>query len=309
MTKTNRLLILFLIVLQATATAQNYTFDFTTSGRRVCLVAAAINSTGNTVRIQLLDSLANTTEPLDIYRRLYGTTVWTKVATALPPGTGHWTDNNVAVGERWEYQVKRKNTWNFESVNYDATGYTMGCLQSDNTNYKGQLLLVVANDVPVNLTAKYNRLKKELTADGWLINEVIVPRANSWNSGNEVVTIKNQIKAVYNNAPANDKPKLLFMLGHVPLPRAGATNVTAPDEHDENKGARGCDAYYADMDGVFTDITTYNPGGLHTPLAINLPADSKWDQDFFPSDIEMGFGRVDFAGITELATTVGWLFR
>ncbi len=246
------------------------------------------------------DSASNNNEPIYINRRQLGTYTWTSVASALPAGTGSWIDNNVNAGEIWEYQVRRQNTWNFQSINYDAIGYTIGALQNDNAVYKGEMILLVANDVVTSLPAKYNRLKKELTADGWFVNELVVPRASNWDSGNEVVTIKNQIMSIYNNAPTNDKPKALFILGHVALPRSGSTSVTAPDEHDENQGARGCDAYYADMDGIYTDTATFNPGSLATPLAINLPGDFKWDQDFFPSDVEMGFGRVDFADLTDL---------
>lgn len=164
------------------------------------------------------------------------------------------------------------------------------------------MILLVSNDITTDLSLKYTRLKKEITADGWLVNELIVPRATNWNSSNEVVTIKNQIVNIYNNTPANDKPKALFILGHVPLPRSGSQDIVSPDDHIENRGARGCDAYYADINGVFTDNATYNPGGLATPLAINLPGDFKWDQDFFPSDIEMAFGRIDFADITDIST-------
>lgn len=137
------------------------------------------------------------------------------------------------------------------------------------------MVLLVADDIPQNLANKYHQLKKEITGDGWYVNELIVPRASNWDSGEEVVAIKNQISQVYQDQPENDKPKLLFILGHLPLPRCGSADVVAPDEHSQNRGARGCDAYYADMDGLFTDTSTYNPGGLVTPLAVNLPGDFK----------------------------------
>ncbi|HLO52784.1 MAG TPA: T9SS type A sorting domain-containing protein [Saprospiraceae bacterium] len=280
--------------------AQNFSFNFNTSGRRVCLVSSEVNLANNEVKIIFLDSLSNSSEPIFVNRRALGSTTWTNVANSLPAGTGHWVDTNVSQGQIWEYQVKRFNTWNYSGLNYDATGYTIGSLLIDNTNYKGQMILLVADDIPVSLTMKYTRLKKEITADGWFVNELIVPKASNWDSGNEVVTIKNQINAIYNAAPIADKPKLLFILGHVPLPRCGSTSVIAPDDHNENKGARGCDAYYGDINGAYTDTATYNPGGLATPLSINLPGDYKWDQDFFPSDIELAFGRVDFADVTDL---------
>jgi hypothetical protein len=281
--------------------AQNFAFNYNTSGKRVCLVSSKADTINNKIIIYFLDSASNTSTPIIVSRRALYTNTWSVVANNLPATTGHWIDANVARGDVWEYQIKRNNTWLYNTINYNATGYTIGALLNDNTAAKKSMILLVANDVSNNLSIKYNRLKKELTADGWLVNEIIVPRALAWDSKDTVVTIKNQIKTIYNNAPLNNKPSCLFILGHVPLPRSGSTSVTAPDEHDENKGARGCDAYYADIDGIFTDLTTYSPGGLVTPLAINLPNDFKWDQDFFPSDIEMAFGRVDFADITDYA--------
>ncbi len=292
-------ILVLLIIISLKTQAQNYSFNFSNNGRRVCLVEAEVNLNTPFVTIKLLDAIYNTNELVSIFKRPLNGTNWTQVATNLPSSTNTWIDNNVILGEVWEYQIKRTNTWTYNSNTYDATGYTIGSLAPDNTGYLGRLILLVSNDIVTALTAKYFRLKKELTAEGWLVQELIVNRASDWNSGNEVVSIRNQIQTIYNTAPVLDKPKCIFILGHVPLPRSGSTNVIAPDDHNENKGARGCDSYYADIDGNYTDIATYNPGGLATSLAINLPNDFKWDQDFLPSDNEMAFGRVDFADITD----------
>ena len=302
MNYTSTLITALLLFVNTLIFGQNFNFNYATNGRRVCLVTSELEAGMNAVRLLFHDSLSNTSEPIYVNRRAFGTYTWTEVATALTPGTGHWIDNSVAAGEIWEYQVRRHGTWSYQSVAYDAIGYTVACLNSDNAQNHRQMILLVANDVPTTLSAKYTQFKKELTADGWMINELLVPRASNWDSGNEVIAIRNQVASIYTNAPANDKPKALFILGHVPLPRSGSSNVTAPDGHDQSKGARGCDAYYADVDGVFTDTATFNPGNLSSPLAINLPGDYKWDQDFFPSDIEMAFGRIDFADITEIST-------
>ena len=294
------IIVAFILYFTLGVNAQNYTFDFNSSGRRVCLVSSEVNLNDEEVKLIFHDSLSNNSEALFVSRRQLGDSIWTSVASDITAGTGHWIDNNVALGDLWEYQVKRQNTWGFDGQIFDAVGYTIGSLAYDNTEYKGQMILLVSEDIPFNISDKYMRLKKEITADGWYINELVVPRATSWDSGAEVVDIKNQITIIYENAPTQDKPKTLFILGHVPLPRCGSTDVVAPDEHNENKGARGCDAYYADIDGVFTDIASYNPGGLATSLAVNIPGDYKWDQDFIPSDLEMAFGRIDFADILEL---------
>jgi hypothetical protein len=128
-----------------------------------------------------------------------------------------------------------------------------------------------------------------------------------------VVVIRQELIDRYTAAPANDKPSHLFILGHVPLPRAGRDG-TPPDEHMENIGARGADTYYADLDGIYTDTGTFDPGFLATPLAINLPGDHKWDQDALTSDLELAFGRADFADLAspwgdEMALMEGYLAK
>lgn len=297
------LIVLVLLVLAKTntASAQNFTFNFNSNGQRVCLVESEVNITIPSVTIKLLDSNQNSFYTTDIYRRpLYGSgSDWSLIASNLSIVTNQWTDNNVALGDVWEYQIRRQNSWTYNAQTYDAIGYTVGAILKDNSSYQGRMVLLVTNDIVNDLNKKYIRLKKELTGEGWLVNEIMVSKASSWYSRDTVVGIKNQIVLAYNNAPTNDKPKALFILGHVPMPRSGSSNVTAPDAHNENKGARGFDGYYADIDGVYTDTATFDPGGLQIPEAINLPGDFKWDQDFFSSDAEMAFGRVDFFDIDD----------
>jgi hypothetical protein len=285
------------------AQAQFYTFDFANNGKRVCLASSVADTNNETIKILLFDSAQNTSKQTFIARRIYGTIGWVPVASNLPAGTGHWIDNNCSKGNIYEYQIKRLNSWNYNGINYDAIGYTIGSLVYDNTGYKGRVMLLTNTNIVNNMPSKYMKLKREITADGWLVDELITGNPTDWNCDTNLYYIKNAIKSKYNNAPLNDKHKILFILGHVMLPRSGSTTVTAPDEHDENKGARGCDAFYADIDGNYTDTATFNPGGLASTLAVNLPWDSKFDQDFFPSEIEMAFGRVDFADVSEISGT------
>jgi len=293
----------FLFIVFSVSAQFNFSYNFNATGRRVCLVQSTVNTAVPNVTIQFLDSFANTTEPYTIKRRpINGTnSAWTIVATNLSGTATSWTDTNVVLGEAYEYQVRRAIS------NGDAIGHLTVSLKYDQSNYKGKMILTIDNSFQSSLATEILQLKKDLTNEGWNVIELYVPRATTWETESSILDVKNAIVAAYNNAPTNDKPTHLFLLGHIPIARSGQ-NAIAPDNHDVNKGARGSDCFYADIDGVYTDAATYNPGGINT-LAINLPNDLKWDQDFIPSQLEMAFGRVDFANITSYTTSEENLLR
>ena len=282
--------------------AQSYDFDFNNNGRRVCLAETQVDTDRGEVEIRLLDASDNAQFPTSIYRRPLGVSqpVWETVVLDLPPGTPSYLDRGLPRGQQWEYQLRRRNTWQFRGSSYDAIGYAAAANLVDRTEVQGRMILLVAADVPSAIPEAYAGLKRDLTADGWWVEELVVARASSWDSGAEVLSIRAAIQAIYDQAPADDKPRQLLILGHVPLPRCGAQPIPAPDLHAENRGARGCDAFYADLDGQFTDTLDYDPGNLVDPLLVNRPGDFKWDQDFLPSPVELAFGRVDFADLTDL---------
>jgi hypothetical protein len=281
----------------------NFNYNFNANGRRVCLLQSSVNISTPSITIQFLDSFANTTEPYTIKRRAINGTDsdWLIVATNLSATSTSWTDTNIVLEEAYEYQVRRSISGG------DAIGYLTVSVKYDQSNYKGKMILAIDNSFQSSLAAEILQLKKDLTNEGWNVIELYVPRATTWETESSILTVKNAIVTAYNNAPINDKPTHLFLLGHIPIARSGQ-NAIAPDDHNINKGARGSDCFYADIDGVFTDTATYNPGGINT-LAINLPGDLKWDQDFIPSSLEMAFGRVDFANITSYTISEENLLR
>ncbi|HHM20886.1 MAG TPA: T9SS type A sorting domain-containing protein, partial [Bacteroidetes bacterium] len=79
-------------------------------------------------------------------------------------------------------------------------------------------------------------------------------------------------------------------LGHLPVPYSG--NIY-PDGHVENHwGAWPADAYYADLNGSFTD-TLINNTSAQLPANHNVPGDGKFDQSAIPTPVEVAVGRVD----------------
>jgi len=76
---------------------------------------------------------------------------------------------------------------------------------------------------------KIFQLKKELTRDGWFVNELTVaPGDSDFNDGAVVLNVKSEINDIYNASSDDDKPKVLFILGQIPLPRSGK-GLQAPD--------------------------------------------------------------------------------
>ena len=173
--------------------AQNFTFSFWGTGQRVCLTDATIDISVPSATIHFRESQQNTTQPVTVYRRPKNGngSDWLPVAINLPPGTSSWTDMNVETGDVWEYQVRRS------TASSDAIGYTMASLNYDQSNYRGQMILLVADNIRTAMPEKLEELKRDLTGDGWFVNELIVPRAFGWDSRDTVLTIKNQISEIY----------------------------------------------------------------------------------------------------------------
>jgi hypothetical protein len=296
-------LLIFLWLPTIVKSQYNFPYDFNNTGQRVVLLSASVNVASSSITLNFLDQPYNPTGNYTIYRRAIDGSSWTTLATVPATATGY-TDNTITNGQAFEYKVKRV----FGTGNNFATGHIVAGVRYDQTNYKGSAILLIDSSITSDLALEIDRWKDDLVGEGLRPIEVIAPRADNWEANNKVVVTKQRVVNAYNAQPVDDKPKYLFILGHVPIARAGAGAVP-PDEHQENTGARGADCYYADIDGVYTDVGTYQPGFYINPMAINLPNDLKWDQDFIPSTLEMAFGRIDFADIASINTNEKELYR
>ena len=244
----------------------------------------------------------------EIYRRsLHGNNWGTKIVT-VPANTPSWTDTNVSVGDVYEYQIRKK------TANRDAIGYIAAGIRYDQSGYRGRMILLIDNTITTSLSTEIEQLKTDLVGDGWFVETIEAERVEGWNGGQAVTVVKQQIVNVYNAAPSNDKPKLLFIFGHVPVARSGLA-LEAADGHPENEGALASDAYYADIDGIWTDTGTHTSPTDPTETTFgdsnnsNIPGDYKWDQNYIPSELELAFGRVDFADIVLPTTSEIQLYK
>jgi hypothetical protein len=279
------------LVLPAPARALEVPADAFASQRRFAVVVeASVSTAPPAISLHLLDGADN--QPYEVRRRLWGEVEWGALLATLPAGTSTWTDFAVVPGTLYEYQVKKDlggGEWAF--------GYLASGLDVDRTGYRGRLILLIDETLAGPLAAELDRLEDDLVGDGWRVLRQAVPRAVGWEdsaTSPRVPIVKQAVLDAWNGSPVDDRPKLLFLLGHVPIARSGLDGES-PDDHDENRGAHATDTFYADIDGLWTDAGTA-PGGQREFHA-NAPGDGKFDQDFLPSALELGFGRVDFADL------------
>lgn len=206
-------------------------------------------------------------------RNAAGAGFFAEVAS-LPASDSSWTDTNVVPDFSYEYLVWETGT---SGVGYLNSGIGLSPVHS-----RGRLILVVDSTVALPLAAELQTLRAMLEGDGWTVARLDVPR--TWSAA----AVKQRILQAYQQAPAITNT--VFLLGHVPVPYSGNLG---PDGHSNHIGAWACDGYYADVDGVWPDVSVNNTTSSD-PRNHNVPADGKFDPSTFPSALELQVGRVDF---------------
>ncbi len=217
-----------------------------------------------------------------VYRRMLGATQWGGGMT-LSGRTTSYTDANITAGRAYEYRIVKTARL------YTGYGYIAVGVRAPLVDHRGKILLLVDDSFRSALAPELARLQQDLAGDGWIVIRRDVSRRAA------VPAVKAVIKSVYAADPAN--VKALFLLGHIPVPYSGQFN---PDGHPDHVGAWPADAYYGDMDGVWTDQTVHYIQSLNTDAVdaarmSNVPGDGKFDQTILPSPVELEVGRVDLA--------------
>lgn len=218
-----------------------------------------------------------------IYRRLKGEASWGTALATLSVSDTSWADTTALPGVEYEYWMRRTYTAVSPSVpmGYLSAGYQLPAVEN-----RGKLLLVVDDTMTTPLAMELEELRRDLSGDGWTVQTIPAARRDTATDVTAAADTKALIKAAYDADPAN--VKLVYLLGHVPVPYSGSI---APDGHGDHIGAWPADGYYAEMDGIWTDTTVTSTSGSQTRNH-NIPADGKLDQSSIPTALELGFGRV-----------------
>ncbi len=214
-----------------------------------------------------------------VYRRLKGAPTWIDLATPANAATSY-TDTSVAPGVSYEYFVYRDFAGSSPA---SAAGYLNAGIELPRVESRGKVILLVDDTMAMPLAAELARFEQDLIGDGWIVLRQEIARTAA------VPTVRAAIQALYQLDPAATRALILF--GRIPVPYSG--NI-APDGHPDHQGAWPADAYYGDMDGVWTDSTVNNNAADRVENR-NVPGDGKFDHSALPSDVELEVGRIDLS--------------
>ena len=163
---------------------------------------------------------------------------------------------------------------------------------------RGRVLLLVTQKVAVRMGKTLERFKLDLVGDGWSVSQWTTSEHHStWKARyrRRLTEVKSAIVEFYQQSPS--ERNVVLLIGNVPVPYSG---LRAEDGHqqpgDDHRGAWPCDAYYGDVDGVWTDETVSYINRSHRSNT-NQPGDGKFDLDHLPSSLEVAVGRMDFSNL------------
>lgn len=158
---------------------------------------------------------------------------------------------------------------------------------------RGNVVLLVDAKLASRLVPELKLFTQDLVGDGWkVIRHDLNPLHDDarWRRNPvRIAEIKSLLKADYRAGA-----KSVFIIGHLPIPYAG---TDAPDAHADHRGAWPTDGYYGDVvdDSRWTDSATQDKAAFANNH--NRPGDGKFDQNLFPSALEMSVGRLDFSAL------------
>lgn len=188
--------------------------------------------------------------------------------------TNNYTDN-ISPGIMYEYKVDRSAF----DIYVRSASYIPVSIDAPLEDDRGVLLFVVDKTWTNALSREIRQIEMDIAADGWTVQRINYDRDGTGSHTN----LHALIVQAYN--ADSTRVKALYLFGHLPIAMSG---YLAPDGH--NPEAHATDGYYGDIDGTWSDLSNYLEGE-------NVAGDGRFDQSYYPSDIELMVGRVDMSGM------------
>jgi hypothetical protein len=230
---------------------------------------------------------AGTVTSQTLSRKRLGSATWEPAVTLATNATSY-ADSSVVTGVVYEYQVRR--TLTIGTTNVSAAGFVAAGISVPAVHARGSVVVLVDSTLIPLASAEIDQFLWDLRGDGWKVIRHNVPRTEL------PPAVRARIQAARTADPA---VQAVVILGSVAQPYSGSV---APDGHSNHVGAWPTDAYYADVDGTWTDTTVTNTSASD-PRNRNSPGDGKFDQSYLPSPLELQVGRVDFQNMPLFGAT------
>ena len=211
-----------------------------------------------------------------IYRKQKDQPAWGSSIASAGGSSTQYVDNNVSVNVYYEYKVVRTG-------GITGTGYIASGINLDPVEDRGIMVLLVDDQIAGGLVSELQQLAEDLRNDGWGVIRHDVARSMT------APSIRALVQADYNAQP--NRVKAVYIIGHITVPYSGKL---APDGHGDHMGAWPCDGYYGELNGTWTDNSVSVTSGNQ-----NVPGDGRFDQNDYPSAVELQVGRIDFSYMGE----------
>lgn len=256
------------------------------SPREFALVVGAEIDTLETPAINLAWAADDSAYEYAVFRKHKSENRWDALGY-LPGDASGYRDEDVRPRIDYEYKIQKV------TENYDIFGYVYAGWELPPVEDRGKALLLIDSTISAPLADEIAQFKSDLAGDGYFVVERLVPRAETFDR-EKVEFVKNIIKSEY--LLDSFSLNTAIFLGRVPVPYSG--DYTIDGHRPEHEGAWPADAYYADVDGNWTDTAKACVVAM-SERQHNYPGDGKFDNWHIPTPVEFETGRIDLFNLPD----------
>ena len=235
--------------------------------------------------------------------------------------TASWRGKSDSEGYNVKYRIDHTSRWNIEALDVQdtfytftnkwdvpvellietnsgkyATGYVYAAHEYFKKDVEEKMLILVEASLNPSIEDLIEEYQQVLS------QELIETEIEIFDESDRPTDVKTVILNRNQEKPID----YILILGHVAVPYSGNSAI---DGHTpDHEGAWVAEGYYGDIDGQWTD-TSVNNAAARREENQNIPGDGKFDQNFFPSPVDIPVGRVDFSDLPKLNESEAELTR